>query len=130
MAVAVPFGKGLKQISGADGTSVSPTHGRHCAVCSTSSPYSCPAGSPTWHESDNTIASLLGGDTPPPAPCFTVLVDFVLAWHPLQMVRVPGPHVDVNVHPTKREVSFLFEDRLVEAVCAALQQALTNTTSR
>ena len=46
------------------------------------------------------------------------------------MVRVPGPHVDVNVHPTKREVSFLFEDRLVEAVCAALQQALTHTTSR
>ena len=59
-----------------------------------------------------------------------LLLTFALALHPLQMVRVPGPHVDVNVHPTKREVSFLFEDRLVEAVCAALQQALTHTTSR
>lgn len=73
-------------------------------MCSTRSPHSCPTGSHTRHRSNSTTA--------------------------VQMVRVPGPHVDVNVHPTKREVSFLFEDRLVEVVCAALQQALTNTTSR
>jgi len=32
--------------------------------------------------------------------------------------------VDVNVHPTKREVHFLNEDTIVERIADALQQAL------
>jgi DNA mismatch repair protein, C-terminal domain len=38
--------------------------------------------------------------------------------------RVPCGHVDVNVHPTKREVALLFQPELVEAVQAALEGAL------
>ena len=34
-------------------------------------------------------------------------------------LEVPGSHVDVNVHPTKREVALLHEDRL----CAARRWA-------
>ena len=33
-------------------------------------------------------------------------------------------HVDVNVHPTKREVGFLNEDEISEKICAAVQKAL------
>lgn len=35
------------------------------------------------------------------------------------------PHrVDVNVHPTKREVNFLHEDEIIESVCSAVQEQL------
>lgn len=42
------------------------------------------------------------------------------------------PHrVDVNVHPTKREVNFLNEDEIIESVCAAIRSKLADTdTSR
>lgn len=32
--------------------------------------------------------------------------------------------VDVNVHPTKREVNFLHEDEIIETICAAVQEKL------
>lgn len=35
-------------------------------------------------------------------------------------------NLDVNVHPTKREVRFLYEDEVVEHVCAAVQEALAS----
>ncbi|RKO85788.1 DNA mismatch repair protein [Blyttiomyces helicus] len=34
--------------------------------------------------------------------------------------------VDVNVHPTKREVHFLNEEKIVETVCEAMQEKLAN----
>ena len=46
-------------------------------------------------------------------------------------LELPGPHVDVNVHPTKREVALLHEDRLCDAVSRAVRDAIGSaTTSR
>ncbi|KAL3806421.1 hypothetical protein ACHAXA_002667 [Cyclostephanos tholiformis] len=46
-------------------------------------------------------------------------------------LELPGPHVDVNVHPTKREVAFLHEDRLCDALSRAVRDAIGSaTTSR
>ena len=46
-------------------------------------------------------------------------------------LELPGPHLDVNVHPTKREVAFLHEDRLCEALTTSVKDLLrSNTTSR
>lgn len=46
-------------------------------------------------------------------------------------LELPGPHLDVNVHPTKQEVAFLHEDRLCDALVTALRNLLrSNTTSR
>eukprot|EP00985_Skeletonema_marinoi_P027819 scaffold23370_cov139-Skeletonema_marinoi.AAC.12 len=44
-------------------------------------------------------------------------------------LELPGPHIDVNVHPTKREVAFLHEDRLCDAVAAAVRECIGSATS-
>ena len=46
-------------------------------------------------------------------------------------LTLPLMHVDVNVHPTKREVGFIFEDELVSTLVAALTKVLAGAnTSR
>ncbi|KAK9813170.1 hypothetical protein WJX72_010077 [[Myrmecia] bisecta] len=45
-------------------------------------------------------------------------------------VRMPGPHVDVNLHPTKREVGFLHQDALIEAVRAAVEERLLASNNK
>ncbi len=42
----------------------------------------------------------------------------------MQEVRLPAHHVDVNVHPTKREVGFLHQEELIEAVRDAIETTL------
>lgn len=44
-------------------------------------------------------------------------------------LELPGPHIDVNVHPTKREVAFLHEDRLCDAVAVAVKECIVSATS-
>ncbi|TPX58720.1 hypothetical protein PhCBS80983_g02957 [Powellomyces hirtus] len=41
-------------------------------------------------------------------------------------VEIKPQNVDVNVHPTKREVHFLYEDKIIENICGALQQRLAD----
>lgn len=38
-------------------------------------------------------------------------------------------NVDVNVHPTKHEVHFLHEDKVIEKVIDAIQEKLSGTNS-
>eukprot|EP00884_Botryococcus_braunii_P016648 jgi/Botrbrau1/3667/Bobra.0008s0002.1 len=39
-------------------------------------------------------------------------------------VEMPGSQVDVNLHPTKREVGFLHQDALIDALASAVQEQL------
>jgi len=41
-------------------------------------------------------------------------------------LEIDPQSVDVNVHPTKREVHFLNEDAIVERVCNVAQEKLLN----
>ncbi len=47
----------------------------------------------------------------------------------LQDLSLPPRHVEVNVHPTKREVGFLHSEQLVEAVRAEVEQRLLAANS-
>jgi DNA mismatch repair protein MLH1 len=42
-------------------------------------------------------------------------------------IKLPGNHVDVNLHPTKKEVGFLHQEQLIEAVRGAVESALTGS---
>lgn len=44
-------------------------------------------------------------------------------------IDLPGPHVDVNVHPTKREVAFLHEDRLCEVLAEAVKKVIMSASA-
>ena len=47
-----------------------------------------------------------------------------------QDLRLPGSHVDVNVHPTKREVGFLHQEALIEHIRAAVEAQLLASNDR
>ncbi|RYG41257.1 hypothetical protein EON68_03285, partial [archaeon] len=51
--------------------------------------------------------------------------------HPLVYLcmTLPPEHLDVNVHPTKREVNFLFADAIIDAVVGALNAVLAGANS-
>ncbi|KAA6425958.1 MAG: DNA mismatch repair Mlh1-like [Trebouxia sp. A1-2] len=50
-------------------------------------------------------------------------------WIFLDLV-MPGSHVDVNLHPTKREVGFLHQDELLEAIRGAVEETLLTSNDK
>jgi DNA mismatch repair protein MutL len=44
-------------------------------------------------------------------------------------LSMPGENVDVNVHPTKKEVRFMYEEAVAAAVQAAMEQALSSANA-
>lgn len=48
----------------------------------------------------------------------------------LQDLMMPGSHVDVNLHPTKREVGFLHQDELLEAIRGAVEDTLLTSNDK
>ena len=47
----------------------------------------------------------------------------------LYSITIRPDHIDVNVHPTKHEVQFLFQDKLVEKVQESLEKRLLASDS-
>lgn len=44
-------------------------------------------------------------------------------------VLLPGPHIDCNIHPTKREVALLHEDKLCDVLSQKIRELLCNAKS-
>lgn len=50
--------------------------------------------------------------------------------HLLQELNMPGNHVDVNLHPTKKEVGFLHQEQLLEGIRAAVENVLLSSNDK